>query len=105
MNDQRWLIRETESGVELYLHVQPRARRNEIAGVHNRALKLKITAPPVDDAANHAVIEFCSSLFRLPKSRLQIVSGLKSRDKILLVKSASLTEFSHFLPAELLSHI
>ncbi len=103
MSDARWRIRETDSGVEVSLHVQPRSRRNEVAGLHNGALKLKISAPPVDDAANRAVIEYFASLLGIPKSRLQIVSGLKARDKVLLVKSVSLAEFTGCIPPVLLS--
>jgi hypothetical protein len=43
--------RESATALDVWLHVQPRAGRNEIAGIHNGALKLKVTAPPVDDAA------------------------------------------------------
>ena len=105
MSDAHWRIKETCSGVEVSLHVQPRSRRNEIAGLHNGALKLKVSAPPVDDAANRAVIEFFASLLSVPKSRMQIVSGLRSRDKVLLIKSVSMTEFSDSIPPLLLSLI
>lgn len=87
MNAEELQIRETPSGLEIRLHVQPRARRSEIAGIHNGALKLKVTAPPVDDAANKAVIEFMAGLLGIPKSSLQIVSGMKSRDKTLQIKN------------------
>ena len=98
MNDPGWRIRETGPGVEIALHVQPRARRNEIAGLYNGALKLKVAAPPVDDAANRAVIEFFASLLDLPKSRLSIISGTKSREKVLRIDGLSLGEFSRLFP-------
>jgi uncharacterized protein (TIGR00251 family) len=85
----RWQIRETDSGSEIRLHVLPRAKHCEITGEHNGALKLRITAPPVDDAANRAIIEFFSELLDVPKSGLQIVSGLKSRDKTLQIRGLS----------------
>lgn len=99
MSDPHWRIRETGSGIEVALHVQPRARRNEIVGLHNGALKLKISAPPVDDAANRAVIEFFASLLDMPKSRLSIVSGTKSREKVLMIESLSLSDFSRRFPS------
>ena len=91
-------VRETDAGLQVRLHVQPRAKRCEISGAYNGALKVKVTAPPVDDAANRAVIEFFADLLRIPKSRLAIQAGLKSRDKILLIKDLSLQDFRRILP-------
>ena len=86
-------IRETAAGLEVKLHVQPRARRCEISGIHGDSLKLKVTAPPVDDAANRAIVEFFSDLLGISKSSLQIVSGLKSREKVLRIQNLSLQTF------------
>ena len=98
MPEAGWQVRERPTGLELPLHVQVRARRNEIAGVHNGALKLRISAPPVDDAANRAIIAFFASLLAIPKSRLQIVSGYKSRDKVLRIQGLTLDELRSSLP-------
>jgi uncharacterized protein len=98
MSEQGWQIREGETGLEVPLHVQVRARRDEIAGVHNGALKLRISAPPVDDAANRAVVAFFASLLAIPKSRLRIVSGQKSRNKVLRIEGISLDELRSHLP-------
>jgi uncharacterized protein (TIGR00251 family) len=93
-----WLARERENGLEVPLHVQVRARRDEIAGVHNGVLKIRISAPPVDDAANRAVLAFFASLLSIPKSRLRIVSGQKSRDKVLRIEGISLNDLRSRLP-------
>ena len=93
MNDNGLRVRETSSGLEIRLHVLPRAKRSEIAGVHNGALKLKITAPPVDDAANRAIIEFFSKMLDIPRSSLHIQSGSKSRDKTFQIKGLTLSRF------------
>jgi uncharacterized protein (TIGR00251 family) len=93
MDDTGLKVRETGLGLEVRLHVQPRARRSELAGVHNGALKLKVTAPPVDDAANRAIIEFISELLGVPKSSLSITAGAKSRDKTLQIKGLTLSRF------------
>jgi uncharacterized protein len=85
--------RETPAGLEVRLHVQPRAKRCEISGIHNRALKIKVTAPPVEDAANRAVVEYVAALLGSSKSGLRIISGLKSRDKTLQIKGFSLRSF------------
>ncbi len=98
MLDPGWRVREKDFGVEVALHVQPRAPRNEIAGLYNGALKLRVSAPPVDDAANRAVIEYFASLLDMPKSRISIVSGTKSREKVLRIDSISLTDFSRRFP-------
>lgn len=93
MNDVAWKVRETATGVDVPLHIQPRARRDELAGFHNGALKLRIAAPPVDDAANRSVITFFSSLLDIPKSRFEMTSGLRSRNKILHISGISRSEF------------
>jgi uncharacterized protein len=85
--------RETSAGIEVKLHVLPRAKRCEISGIHNGALKVRVTAPPVDDAANRAIIDFFSALLNIPKSGMCISAGLKSRDKILQIKNLSLPIF------------
>ena len=96
--------RETAAGLRVRLHVTPRARRCEICGTHNRALKVTVTAPPVDDAANRAIIEFFSRLLRIPKSRLTIAIGLKSRDKVLQIKGLSLKDFFSQIAQNLDTH-
>ena len=86
-------IRETAAGLEVRIHVQPRARRSELSGIHNGTLKIKVLAPPVDDAANRAIIEFFSSLLDISKSSIRITSGQKSRDKTLLIQGLSRKAF------------
>jgi uncharacterized protein len=93
MTDAALEVRETPAGIQVKLHVLPRAKRCEISGTHNGALKVRVTAPPVDDAANRAIVEFFSSLLDVPKSSLNIAAGLKSRDKILQIKNLSLQSF------------
>jgi uncharacterized protein len=86
-------IRETGSGLQVRLHVLPRAKRNEMLGIFNGALKIKITAPPVDDAANRAIISYFSTLLSIPKSSISLPAGSKSRDKILQIRGLSLRAF------------
>ncbi len=71
----------TNGDLLLSLYVQPRASRNELAGLHGDALKLRLTTPPVDGKANKAVISFLAKLFKIPKSAILIKSGLQSRSK------------------------
>ncbi len=93
MDKPGWRVKEGSTGLDVALHVQVRAPSSSIAGLHGGALKLKIAAPPVDNAANEAIVGFFSSLLSIPKSRMRIVSGRKSRDKILRVDGLSLEEF------------
>jgi len=69
----------------LSLYVQPRAGKNELAGLHDGALKLRLTTPPVDGKANKAVIAFLAKKLKLPKSAVVLRSGLKSRRKQLQI--------------------
>jgi len=71
----------TEDGIVLNLHIQPRASKNEVCGVQDNALKIRLTSPPVDGAANKLCREFLADLFGVPKSAVEIVSGETSRHK------------------------
>ena len=61
--------------------VQPRSAKDALVGLQGRALKLKVTAPPVDGKANEALIDFLARHFRVPRRHVHIVSGLRSRRK------------------------
>ena len=100
MNSAELNVRETATGVEVHLHVLPRAKRCELSGTHNGALRVRVTAPPVDDAANRAIIEFFSNLLHISKSSLTISTGLRSRHKILKINGLSLKSFKQFLDAQ-----
>jgi len=72
-------------GVLLSLKVQPRASRDELVGVMGNELKLRVTAPPVDAAANEAVVQLVSELLECPRGCVQIVRGQTSRHKKVLL--------------------
>jgi len=78
-----------DDGVCLALKVQPRASRNEIAEVLGKELKIKVTAPPVDSAANEALIEFLAERLGCSRSALKIVRGHTSRHKQILAMGIS----------------
>ena len=79
-----------ESGV-VYLHVkvQPRASRNEIGEVLGNELKVKVTAPPVDSAANEALVEFLAEVIGCARGAVQIVKGGTSRHKVVAVRGVA----------------
>lgn len=78
------------ASVSLSVHVQPKASRTRIAGLHGEALKLCITSPPVDGKANAAVIRFFAKLFKIPRAAVTIASGEASRDKRIILAGVSL---------------
>ena len=82
-------VRDTAQGAQFALRVQPRASRNAIAGVMGDAVKLAITAPPVDGKANQAVVEYLAELFDVAKSSIAIVSGESGRNKLIAVRGLS----------------
>jgi uncharacterized protein (TIGR00251 family) len=65
----------------LDIRVIPRARKTEVAGEFDGALLVRLAAPPVEGAANDALIEFLSAALRLPRRDIRIVSGERSRRK------------------------
>ncbi len=75
------MIREVDGGVELSLHLQPRASRTEVVGVHDGALKLRVAAPPVDGEANDELIRFLAKTLGVAKGQVTIVSGATGRKK------------------------
>jgi uncharacterized protein (TIGR00251 family) len=85
-------LRQTDAGVEVFLYVQPRASRNKVVGLQDGELKVALTAPPVDGAANKACCVFLAKLCSLPKSCVKLVSGDTSRHKRLLLEGAYLKE-------------
>jgi len=73
----------TATGVRLTLHVQPRAARTELAGLHGNAIKLRVAAPPVDGAANLEIIRFLAEKLSVAKSQVRIVAGAAGRRKVI----------------------
>ena len=79
-----WLT-DTPAGAVLSLRIVPRAQKNAIQGELGDALKIRLCAPPVDGAANAALVEFLAETFALPRARVQILSGQTSRTKRVLL--------------------
>ena len=70
----------------LTIRVQPKARKDEVIGPHDGALKIRITAPPVDGKANAHLIKFLAKTFGVAKSRVQLISGETGRNKRLRIQ-------------------
>ena len=79
-----------EGGVRLRLRVQPGARAEHLDGVHDNQLRLRLTAPPVDGAANTACLAFLARILGVRRSQITLQSGRKSRHKVLLIEGVTL---------------
>jgi uncharacterized protein len=77
--------RRTAEGWTLALHVQPGAKRSGVAGLHGERLKLRIAVPALDGRANEALVAFVAERLGVPKARVAVVRGERSRDKLMAV--------------------
>lgn len=75
----------TEEGLILKVRIVPNSSRNEII-LEDEFIKVKVTAQPVENKANKALVEFLSKTFKVPKTSIQIIKGGTSKDKTLLFK-------------------
>jgi uncharacterized protein (TIGR00251 family) len=82
-------IHESTGGVTIHVRVHPRAKKNAVTGVIGDALKLSLTAPPIEGRANEAVIDFFAELLRLPRSSITIAAGQTSRNKVVRITGIS----------------
>ena len=74
------------------VHVQPRAKRTEVAGEHGAAVKIRLAAPPVDGAANEQLRRFLAERLGVPRAAVRVVAGAASRDKVVEVDGFSVAE-------------
>jgi len=81
--DSSWLRLDPATGrIAVTLHVQPRARKNEIVGLHGDALKVRIAAPATENKANTSLIDFLAETLGVPKSAVAIRQGTTGRRKV-----------------------
>jgi uncharacterized protein (TIGR00251 family) len=81
-------IQENSRGITFKVFIQPKSAKNMIAGLHGDAIKIKLTAPPVDGAANKMCIQYLAKCLNVSKSSLKIISGQTSRTKQILLRYA-----------------
>ncbi len=79
-------------GVRLAIRVQPRAARSEVAGLHGDRIRIRLAAPPVDGAANDALVRFLAEALGVPARAVTITGGLASRSKTVLATGVSPAE-------------
>lgn len=90
MPDSPLQITQLTNHVQLEILVAPRASRSRIIGVHDGRLKIALTAPPVDDAANEELITFLAKLLGMPKRSVSISKGQRSKRKTVQLLGISL---------------
>jgi uncharacterized protein (TIGR00251 family) len=93
------IVQERGRAVRFTVRVQPRAARSKVDGVHAGALRVRLTAPPVDGAANEALVELLAERLGVPKRAITIVSGATSRTKLVEVEGMTAAGV-HALAAE-----
>ncbi len=85
-------IHDTAGGATFAVKVHPRAKKNAITGEIGDALKVSLTAPPIEGRANEACIEFFAKILNVPRSSVTIASGQNSRNKVIRVAGLSADE-------------
>ncbi|MEW6447913.1 MAG: DUF167 domain-containing protein [Bacillota bacterium] len=86
------LFHEDKNGITFRVRVTPRASANAIAGLAEGALRVRITAPPVEGRANEALLKYLAGFFGIPVRRLAILRGESGREKIIKVEGIVRTE-------------
>ena len=75
------MIAETATGIELHVRVIPRAKKSSLGGVRDGALLIRLAAPPVENAANEALVCLLSDILHVPRRAIHIISGERARHK------------------------
>ena len=80
------MIKEVEEGLIIRIKIVPNSSKNDII-LEDEFIKIKVTAQPIENKANKALIEFLSKSFKIPKTNIEIIKGETSKEKTILFKS------------------
>jgi uncharacterized protein (TIGR00251 family) len=94
-------LQERTDGVYLAIKLQPRASREQIVGILGRELKVSVTAPPVDSAANQALVEFLADLLKTSRGQVALVKGQTTRHKTIRITGLSAQQVRETLQSHL----
>lgn len=94
-------INPCERGIRFSAIIQPRSSKNEVSGIHNNALKIRLTSPPVDGAANKTCIKFLSKWLEVSPSRVRIVAGLSNKNKTIEIEGMDEPTFRNKLTSKI----
>ena len=83
MPETQFKINACENGIRFSAIIQPRSSKNEISGIFNNSLKIRLTSPPIDGAANKTCVKLLAKWLGVSPSRVRIVTGLGSKNKII----------------------
>jgi uncharacterized protein len=97
MPEPYFKISSHEKGIQFSAVIQPRSSKNEIAGTFNSSLKIRLTSPPIDGAANKTCIKFLAKFLGISPSRIQIVSGMNNKNKTISIKDMDDSSFRAIL--------
>ena len=86
-------IKTYRDGIQFSAIIQPRSSKNKISGLQDESLKIRLTSPPVDGAANKMCIKLLAKQLNIASSRIIIVNGQKGRNKLIRIKEISTSEF------------
>lgn len=78
-------LKKNGDGIVFSIQVQTRSSKNEICGIHGDLIKVKLTSPPIDGAANEGLIKFLSDKLDVSKWQIEIVRGHKSKNKLIKI--------------------
>ena len=101
MPESQIKINPCENGIRFSAIIQPRSSKNEISGIYNNSLKIRLISPPVDGAANKTCIKFLAKWLGLSPSRVRIVSGLSSKNKTIEINGMDESVFRDTLTAKI----
>ena len=101
MPETRFKVNTCENGIQFSAVIQPRSSQNEISGIYNNSLKIRLTSPPVDGAANKTCVKFLAKWLRVSPSRVRIVTGLSSKNKIIEINGVDESAFRDKLTAKI----
>ena len=85
-------IQLTTNGILLRLRIVPRASRTEVVGLYGDAIRIRLSAPPVDGAANETLLRFLSDRLSVPRSAVRLIAGDTSRSKVVTVSGIDLQQ-------------
>ena len=95
-------INSCKNGIRFSAIIQPRSSKNEVTGIFHNALKIRLTAPPIDGAANKACIRFFSKLLGVSPSEISIIQGFSSRNKTIEIIGLTEKQFREILKIKIL---
>ncbi|MBT3183785.1 MAG: DUF167 domain-containing protein [Nitrospina sp.] len=101
MPETPFKINACENSIRFSAVIQPRSSRNEIAGVYNNSLKIRLTSPPVDGAANKTCIKFLAKWLGMSPANVRIVTGLSSKNKVIEIDGIDESVFRDKLTAKI----